>query len=201
MCLNWYETFQVYPIGIPLLYAYILWINRDSLNPRVVEDAGGSRPDEEVVAKSASASEEPELSVEERLERRLQNPDLVPSMFLWKDFGEQAGQSRAGVRRAEPRGRRDFFLAMAKTGSTRRVPGRNRYPEDNSRRTTDRPWPHFRRGRPIQAVHPSEVYPLLAVAPLFYAHMFGRVGPGRGGVRAVRLDGGLFSSLFCLCVV
>ena len=76
---------------------------------------------------------------------------------------------------------------MAKTGYTRRVPGRNRYPEDNSRRTIDRPWPHFRRVRPIQAVHPSEVYPLLAVAPPFFRTIRSVVsGPG-GAVPELRV--------------
>lgn len=35
-----------------------------------------------------SAKESAE-ELEERLEMRKQNPDLVPSMFLWKDFGER----------------------------------------------------------------------------------------------------------------
>lgn len=86
-----YVTSQVYPVGIPLLYAFILWRNRESLNPRAVTVAAttGSRPDEEA-AKSDSTLEEQEqeLGLEERLERRAQNPELVPSMFLWKDFGE-----------------------------------------------------------------------------------------------------------------
>eukprot|EP00903_Cladosiphon_okamuranus_P020453 g18773.t1 len=89
---TWYEVYAgfmilVYPIGIPLLYAYILWVNRELLNPRI-QQVGRAEPDEEM-AKSppTCSSEERQLSMQETLERRLQNPDLVPSMFLWKDFG------------------------------------------------------------------------------------------------------------------
>lgn len=74
---------QVYPIGIPLLYAFILWVNRGSLNPRVqaevCAEADGGKND--IFLKKE------EGDLQERLERRRQNPDLVPSMFLWKDFG------------------------------------------------------------------------------------------------------------------
>ncbi|CAN0013328.1 unnamed protein product, partial [Ectocarpus sp. 6 AP-2014] len=113
---TWYKVYAgimivVYPIGIPLLYAFILWINRDSLNP-------GPRPkatdddddDDEAVAAAQDAdasgwsvasrkagggggggdgehvSKETPEELEERLQKRRQNPDLVPSMFLWKDF-------------------------------------------------------------------------------------------------------------------
>ena len=63
-------TPQVYPVGIPVLYAYILWINRESLNPEI--ETGKVSP----------------AQLEEILEKRRENPELVPSMFLWKDFGE-----------------------------------------------------------------------------------------------------------------
>jgi len=78
---------QVYPIGIPLLYAYILWKSRDSLNPRraqatlQLESGGGS------AMSGLSLSNESE-DLKERIEKRADNPDLVPSMFLWKDYGE-----------------------------------------------------------------------------------------------------------------
>ncbi|CAB1103690.1 unnamed protein product [Ectocarpus sp. CCAP 1310/34] len=76
----------VYPIGIPLLYAFILWINRESLNPRVRSEAtpqptGGVEMDVALVPANYGDD------LEERLEQRRNNPDLVPSMFLWKDFG------------------------------------------------------------------------------------------------------------------
>ena len=76
-------TPQVYPIGIPLLYAYILWKNRDSLNPRPRASAGGESGSEDG---SPAKTQE---TLEETLKRRRENPDLVPSMFLWKDFGEK----------------------------------------------------------------------------------------------------------------
>ncbi|CAN0047697.1 unnamed protein product, partial [Ectocarpus fasciculatus] len=112
---TWYKVYAgimivVYPIGIPLLYAFILWINRDALNPQPRPEAhdddneaaisaqvvdasgwsvasrkagGGGGGDEHASAVSKETPEE----LEERLEKRRQNPDLVPSMFLWKDFG------------------------------------------------------------------------------------------------------------------
>jgi len=61
---------QVYPVGIPVLYGYILWINRESLNPKIETD------------------EVAPAQLEAILQKRRENPDLVPSMFLWKDFGE-----------------------------------------------------------------------------------------------------------------
>lgn len=97
-------------MGIPLLYASILWQNRHLLNPRIrpssrlaehedVEDAGTNGEAEgnchskpiagasetagDLVASPAELQEQ-----EERVRMRTTNPDLVPSMFLWKDFGE-----------------------------------------------------------------------------------------------------------------
>eukprot|EP00903_Cladosiphon_okamuranus_P012166 g11413.t1 len=77
----------IYPIGIPLLYAYILWVNRESLNPRV-EAVIRPEPDGEI-AKGVTPFPflAPQEDLKERIEKRRQNPDLVPSMFLWKDFG------------------------------------------------------------------------------------------------------------------
>ncbi len=76
----------MYPIGIPLLYAFILWVNRESLNPRVVaaDPAPKEGEDEEAAAKAPVELND----LEQKLEERKRNPDLVPSMFLWKDFGE-----------------------------------------------------------------------------------------------------------------
>lgn len=80
-------TSQIYPIGIPLLYAFILWVHRESLNPRV-ESIVGPEPDGET-AKGSTPSVAPQQDdLQERIAKRGQNPDLVPSMFLWKDFGE-----------------------------------------------------------------------------------------------------------------
>ena len=95
----------MYPIGIPLLYAFILWKNRQLLNPRLaaaaraergqsVED--GKEDDQETEGvdqsntsgqrrKHLSPLEEGEL--EKMVKLRRTNPELVPSMFLWKDFG------------------------------------------------------------------------------------------------------------------
>lgn len=108
--LNWPPTCffvrrkQVYPIGIPILYAVILWKNRELLNPRIVrcnaepdsgrESMGGEVDPTAVLCtapklgtkKSYSPEELGEL--EERVLARKKHPELVPSMFLWKDFGE-----------------------------------------------------------------------------------------------------------------
>ena len=83
----------MYPVGIPLLYAYILWTNRDSLNPRVQTDANAdesSGPTFSFLAKGDPLTKESMEELNEKLEKRMQNPNLVPSMFLWKDFGEKS---------------------------------------------------------------------------------------------------------------
>ncbi|CAN0016842.1 unnamed protein product, partial [Sphacelaria rigidula] len=79
----------VYPIGIPLLYFFILWTNRESLNPTL---EARKRAETEAAAELEAAAEagdsmEEAEKLEERIRQRRQNPDLVPSMFLWKDFG------------------------------------------------------------------------------------------------------------------
>lgn len=101
---------KVYPVGIPLLYFFILWTKRESLNPTLQAQ---TRRDAEVAAMPHTTAEElPEddvratsqpdsiagmhvrqgseeaKAIEERIRQRRKNPDLVPSMFLWKDFGE-----------------------------------------------------------------------------------------------------------------
>ncbi|CAM9812841.1 unnamed protein product, partial [Ascophyllum nodosum] len=77
---------MVYPIGIPLLYAFILWKNRHLLNPTL---AAAARAEQERQAgdgkESDQKSEDEEL--EKKVKLRRTNPELVPSMFLWKDFG------------------------------------------------------------------------------------------------------------------
>lgn len=97
---------KVYPVGIPFLYALILWKNRDLLNPRIstardgadgvltrADDSGDEatsamlcNPSKILAKNRLSPQEEQEL--EEKVQARRENPELVPSMFLWKDFGE-----------------------------------------------------------------------------------------------------------------
>ncbi|CAM9217775.1 unnamed protein product, partial [Laminaria digitata] len=77
----------VYPVGIPALYATILWKNRDLLNPRIYTD--GNTPTGVARADSGSRDDKPATlqELEEKVQARRENPELVPSMFLWKDFG------------------------------------------------------------------------------------------------------------------
>eukprot|EP00752_Nemacystus_decipiens_P008151 g7290.t1 len=91
----WYKIYAgimivVYPIGIPLLYAFILWVNRESLNPRV-QSVVSPEPDGDTVNEGGARGDlkpaEPQEDLQDIIEKRRQNPDLVPSMFLWKDFG------------------------------------------------------------------------------------------------------------------
>eukprot|EP00752_Nemacystus_decipiens_P008150 g7289.t1 len=95
----WYKVYAgvmilVYPIGIPLMYAYILWTNRESLNPKTQPDGGAVDPQASRRPRRAlsrmdnthTAKESP-AELKERLRKRSLNPDLLPSMFLWKDFG------------------------------------------------------------------------------------------------------------------
>ena len=98
---------QVYAIGIPLLYAFILWTKRHLLNPALAAAARveqerqteeGKEDDHDIEGvdqsitdgqrkKGLSLLEEEELKKMVKLRRT--NPELVPSMFLWKDFGEK----------------------------------------------------------------------------------------------------------------
>lgn len=82
---------QVYPIGIPLLYASILWKNRHALNPPAHDTADLSSSKSKLSVLGGLPTQKTAEELEERLEMRKQNPDLVPSMFLWKDFGKRAG--------------------------------------------------------------------------------------------------------------
>ena len=97
---------KVYPVGIPALYAYILWKNRHLLNPRIYTDddtapgvtradsASGDENPAAVLCVKAKGQAKKRLSLEEmeeleeKVQARRENPELVPSMFLWKDFGE-----------------------------------------------------------------------------------------------------------------
>lgn len=104
----------MYPVGIPLLYAYILWINRDSLNPRVQTDANAgesSGPTFSFLAKDDRLTKESMEELNEKLERRMQNPNLVPSMFLWKDFGEKSLAALCDLVRCAPKHRVYLFRA------------------------------------------------------------------------------------------
>lgn len=98
----------MYPIGIPALYATILWKNRELLNPRIsatiphgadgeITGADPASGDDIIPAAlfpaalgknnvCVSSLELQELN--ERVRARRYHPELVPSMFLWKDFGE-----------------------------------------------------------------------------------------------------------------
>lgn len=79
----------MYPIGIPLLYASILWKNRAALNPPGEDTADSSSSKFRLLAMGGYSAKESVEELEQKLEKRKQNPDLVPSMFLWKDFGER----------------------------------------------------------------------------------------------------------------
>ncbi|CAM9547013.1 unnamed protein product, partial [Laminaria digitata] len=70
----------VYPIGIPVLYAVILWNSRELLNPRIhagvkVEASGTDQ-----------ATTTAGFAFNETVNARRDHPELMPSMFLWKDF-------------------------------------------------------------------------------------------------------------------
>ena len=97
----------MYPIGIPALYAAILWENRELLNPRVpagsdvVNEAGtgaDSKGRDGIPSLSFRTKQEDHTQsdrpsrkwheLDELVKSRTNHPDLVPSMFLWKDFGE-----------------------------------------------------------------------------------------------------------------
>ena len=97
----------MYPIGIPLLYAFILWKNRHLLNPtlaaaaraeqeRQAEEGKENNQETEGVDQSNTGGQRrkhlsplQEEELEKMVKLRRTNPELVPSMFLWKDFGEK----------------------------------------------------------------------------------------------------------------
>lgn len=101
----------MYPIGIPVLYSVFLWKHRELLNPRVYVDAKSEANDageESTRARLARGDDTQSATLlapsnlqhtkylfllelqqlEERVEARKEHPELVPFMFLWKDFGE-----------------------------------------------------------------------------------------------------------------
>lgn len=99
----------MYPIGIPVLYIAILWNNRELLNPRIAttsDEANEATPE----AKLGSGDDMPfeilrltptdrarysyyseELQeLQGKVKARRDHPKLIPSMFLWKDYGKSA---------------------------------------------------------------------------------------------------------------
>lgn len=89
----------MYPIGIPLLYAIVLWKNRHFLNPTVQADVGLGVEDRGRTRTFSRRNITSDEDLKERLRKRRENPDLVPSMFLWKDFGERWFLFRSLTRR------------------------------------------------------------------------------------------------------
>ena len=88
----------MYPIGIPLLYAFILWKNRHLLNPTLAaaarveqerEAEEGKEGNQETGQRRKNLSPLQEEELEKMVKLRRTNPELMPSMFLWKDFGEK----------------------------------------------------------------------------------------------------------------
>ncbi|CAM9559605.1 unnamed protein product, partial [Choristocarpus tenellus] len=86
----------VYPIGIPLLYFAVLWKQREKLDPKpdntILEGAapGGSAEDISQRAlwqRKKQKEQMTEWELKERVRMRGQDPDLTPTLFLWKDFG------------------------------------------------------------------------------------------------------------------
>lgn len=104
----------MYPVGIPVLYAVILWRKRELLNPRIhaaaVTESNSGRADDRTNESTGRAGDAGLLSsilrfvskgqtkteispqelqeLEGKVRARAEHPELVPSMFLWKDFGE-----------------------------------------------------------------------------------------------------------------
>lgn len=102
---------KVYPIGIPALYSVVLWRKRELLNPRIYsvgkEESdtsnndiagtgcvkGNDAPPPILLTASngqtkAYWSPEELKELNERVNARTHHPELVPFMFLWRDFGE-----------------------------------------------------------------------------------------------------------------
>ncbi|CAM9808689.1 unnamed protein product, partial [Laminaria digitata] len=71
----------VYPIGIPVLYAVILWRKRELLNPQIRTIA---MPDPDGTDETATRADSAEGK---RVTARREHPGLTPFMFLWQDYG------------------------------------------------------------------------------------------------------------------
>lgn len=112
------SSIQVYPVGIPFLYSFVLWRKRDLLNPRISsrcksesdgaseEGAGGGfgigRDISSSILLTASNgqtkaywSPQELQELDEKVKGRTEHPELVPLMFLWRDFGEHLKGSTA----------------------------------------------------------------------------------------------------------
>lgn len=104
----------MYPIGIPAVYAVILWKHRELLNPQIhtvvnceeidttarsmTVDVGPAGADK-TASKGRHNDESSPLTskeLEEKVKARAEHPDLAAFMFLWKDFGEPCEISRLG---------------------------------------------------------------------------------------------------------
>ena len=104
---------KVYPIGIPVLYFLILWTKRELLNPRIYSagekegrsararddttrtDIGEGNDIASVIVLTASNgqtkaywSRQELQELDEKMKARTKHPELVPLIFLWRDFGE-----------------------------------------------------------------------------------------------------------------
>ncbi|CAM9662612.1 unnamed protein product, partial [Choristocarpus tenellus] len=89
----------VYPIGIPLLYFVILWRHRTKLDPKaestILESAaperrealGKNMNERELWQQRKQLEQMTEWELKERVRRRGYDPELTPTLFLWKDFG------------------------------------------------------------------------------------------------------------------
>ncbi|CAN0479076.1 unnamed protein product, partial [Discosporangium mesarthrocarpum] len=77
----------VYPVGIPLLYFWILWRNRSKLNPKLdstVHTPGHTQPQPTMTPQEEILYNK---ELQAKVSSRKKDPDLAPSLFLWKDFG------------------------------------------------------------------------------------------------------------------
>lgn len=103
----------MYPVGIPALYAVILRRKRDLLNPRRNstatseydgtgeiatghDSAGGAGNPLSLLPTASRSQSNKELSPQElqefneRVRARRDHPELIPTVFLWKTFGEDS---------------------------------------------------------------------------------------------------------------
>lgn len=88
---------KVYPVGIPTVYAIILWKNREILNPQQQSSAPSqtARDGEQDVSiarrlRSWMKTKAPRSSEDatKKSDKRRLVPELAPSMLLWKDYCE-----------------------------------------------------------------------------------------------------------------
>ena len=112
----------MYPVGIPVLYAAVLWNIRELLNPRIhigvrveagetgqdattngfLEGLGILRLFSNYLPMDQSENELSQQELQqfnETVRARKDHPELIPSMFLWKDFGEGSSRIQSPVSR------------------------------------------------------------------------------------------------------